>query len=49
MAARVSETFDIRTPISRGPSASGFTLDNTLGVTSSPGGGSETPGNIGPL
>lgn len=49
MAARVSETFDIWTPISRGPSAMGFTLDNTLGVTSAPGGRSATPGNIGPL
>lgn len=49
MAARVSETFDIWTPISRGPSAMGFTLDNTLGVTSAPVQCSVTPGNIGPL
>lgn len=49
MAARVSETFDIWTPILQGPSASGFTLDNTLGVTSTPGGRSAAPGNIGPL
>lgn len=49
MAARVSETFDIWTPISRGPSAMGFTLDNTLGVTSAPVQRSVTPGNIGPL
>lgn len=49
MAVRVSETFDIWTPISRGPSALGFTLDNTLGVTSAPGGRSATPENIGPL
>lgn len=49
MAARVRETFDIWTPISQGPSAMGFTLDNTLGVTSAPDGRSATPGNIGPL
>lgn len=49
MAAWVSETFDIWTPILRGPSAMGFTLDNTLGVTSAPVGRSVTPGNIGPL
>lgn len=49
MAARVSKTFDIWTPISRGPSAMGFTLDNTLGVTSAPVGRSVAPENIGPL
>lgn len=49
MAARVCETFDIWTPILRGPSAMGFTLDNTLCVTSAPVGHSVTPGNIGPL
>lgn len=41
--------FDIWTPISRGPSAMGFTLDNTLCVTSAPVGHTATPGNIGPL